>query len=88
MKKIILITGGSDGIGAATASLASEQNYIVCINYRQNQALANKVVTEIKNKGGQAFLFQFDISVEEQVVELFNAIDNQVGTISALVNNA
>lgn len=88
MKKVILITGGSDGIGASTAYLAFQQGYAVCINYRQNQISANKIVTEIKNHGGEAFAFQADISNEQQVEELFKTIDSQVGTISALVNNA
>ncbi|MGC4102593.1 SDR family oxidoreductase [Ferruginibacter sp.] len=88
MKKVILITGGSDGIGASTAYLAFQKDYTVCINYRQNQVSANKIVTEIKNRGGRAFAFQADISNEQQVEELFKTIDSQVGTISALVNNA
>ncbi len=88
MKKIILITGGSDGIGASIAYLASRQDFVVCINYRQNQISAKKIVNEIKSNGGQAFAFQFDISNEQQVEELFKAVDSQVGIISALVNNA
>ncbi len=88
MPKIILITGGSDGIGAATAYLAAQQGYIVCINYLQNHAAANLVVTGIKNNGGQAFAFPADISQEDQVELLFKSIDQQVGTINALVNNA
>lgn len=88
MRKAILITGGSDGIGAATAYLAARQNYIVCINYRQNKTSADKIVTDIKNDGGEAFAFQADISDEEQVKKLFAAIDLQAGRISALVNNA
>ncbi len=88
MKKIILITGGSDGIGAATAYLASRQSYVVCINYRQNQDSANKIVSEIRDQGGEAFAFKADISDEKQVENLFKEIDSQVGMISALVNNA
>jgi NAD(P)-dependent dehydrogenase (short-subunit alcohol dehydrogenase family) len=88
MKKILLITGGSDGIGASTAYLASKKDYIVCINYRQNQDSAHKIVTNIINQGGQAFAFQADISDEKQVEKLFVTIDQQVGRISALVNNA
>ncbi len=88
MEKIILITGGSDGIGASTAYLASQQGYVVCINYVQNQISANKIVAQIKNEGGQAFAFQADISDEQQVENLFKTIDSQVGSISALVNNA
>lgn len=88
MKKILLITGGSDGIGASTAYLAAKKGYIVCINYRQNHEAARKVVSDIINQGGQAFAFQADISDEKQVENMFNAIDQQVGRIDALVNNA
>ena len=88
MKKVILITGGSEGIGAATAFLAARQGYIVCVNYRQNHAAAEKVVAGIRQEGGQAFAFQADISDEKQVENLFKTIDEQVGVITALVNNA
>lgn len=88
MKKIILITGGSEGIGAATAYLAAKQGYIVCLNYRKNTVSAHQVVENIKAEGGQAFAFQADISIESEVENLFDAIDKQVGTITALVNNA
>ncbi|MEP7373219.1 MAG: SDR family oxidoreductase [Chitinophagaceae bacterium] len=88
MKKIILITGAAEGIGASTAYLASQQDYIVCLNYRQNHDAAGKIVTKIKEQGGEAFAFKADISDEEQVETLFKNIDGQVGTISALVNNA
>lgn len=88
MKKILLVTGGSDGIGASTAYLAAKKDYIVCINYRQNHEGAHKVVSNIVSQGGQAFAFQADISDEKQVENMFNVIDQQVGRIDALVNNA
>ncbi len=88
MKKTILITGGSDGIGAATALLAAQEGYMVCVNYRQNKAAADTIVATINNQGGQAWAFQADISKEPEVERLFAAIDNQVGCITALVNNA
>ncbi|MEO6549288.1 MAG: SDR family oxidoreductase [Ferruginibacter sp.] len=88
MKKVILITGGSDGIGMSTAYLAFSHDYIVCINYLKNQDSANKIVADINSKGGQAFAFQADISKEEAVVKLFRSIDEQAGPIFALVNNA
>jgi len=88
MSKIILITGGSDGIGASTAELAAKQGYTVCINYRQNHIAANRIVEKINNEGGLAYAFQADISVEADVLAMFESIDKQVGRISALVNNA
>jgi NAD(P)-dependent dehydrogenase (short-subunit alcohol dehydrogenase family) len=88
MKKVLLITGGSDGIGASTAYLASEKDYTVCINYLQNKVAADKIVNDIKSKGGQAFAFQADVSDERQVETLFSAIDKHAGNITALVNNA
>lgn len=88
VEKIILITGGSRGIGSAIAIEAAKEGYYTCINYRNNTESANKIVKEIKEKGGKATAFQADITVEKEVLELFNQIDKTVGRISALVNNA
>lgn len=88
MKKTILITGGSEGIGAATALLAARQGYVVCINYRRNQEAARSVLNRIKEDGGEAYAYQADVSDEEQVVRMFSSIDREVGTLTALVNNA
>ena len=88
MKRVLLITGGSDGIGASTAYLAAEQGYVVCINYLQNKIAADKIVSDITTKGGKAIALQADVSDEHQVEYLFKAVDEQAGNISALVNNA
>src|SRR6218665_1952578 len=88
MSKIILITGGSDGIGASTAELAAKEGYTVCINYRQNHIAANRIIEKINDGGGLAYAFQADVSVESEVVDMFASIDSQVGRIDALVNNA
>jgi NAD(P)-dependent dehydrogenase (short-subunit alcohol dehydrogenase family) len=88
MEKIILITGGSQGIGAAVAYLAAKKGYHVCINYQINETAANIVVKKIQAEGGWAMAFQADISKEKEVVKLFNAIDENAGRLSALVNNA
>lgn len=88
MKKVLLITGGSEGIGAATALLAARQGYVVCINYVQNHDAARSVVEKIGEAGGIAYAFQADVADEQQVVKMFNDIDTLVGTITALVNNA
>ncbi|HEX6225870.1 MAG TPA: SDR family oxidoreductase, partial [Chryseolinea sp.] len=88
MEKIILITGGSQGIGASTAILAAKKNYYVCVNYHHNDLAAAQVVEKIRFGGGKALAFKADISKEDEVIRLFNDIDNNVGKISALVNNA
>jgi NAD(P)-dependent dehydrogenase (short-subunit alcohol dehydrogenase family) len=88
LNKVILITGGSRGIGAATALLAAEQGYDVCVNYLKNKKSAESVVDEIKTKGVNAIAVKADVSSEKEVAFLFQEIDKQLGTLSALVNNA
>lgn len=88
MSKILLVTGGSRGIGAATARLAAQRGYTVCIAYRHNQVAAERVVADITAAGGCVFAFAADVSVEPDVMRLFKYMDAQVGTLSALVNNA
>ena len=88
MNSIVLVTGGSRGIGAATSKILAKQNYAVCVNYISNEIEANKVVAEIKKEGGIAIAVQSDVSKEEDVIRLFNTIDSSLGTITHLVNNA
>lgn len=85
---IMLITGGSRGIGAATAKLAAAQGYKVCINYQRNQDAARELVESIAADGGSAFAVQADIGQEAEVMRLFESIDRESGTLVALVNNA
>jgi NAD(P)-dependent dehydrogenase (short-subunit alcohol dehydrogenase family) len=87
MKPIILITGGSRGIGAATAILAAKKGYNVCINYLKNQNVADALVTKIQAAGGEAFTIKADVSNEAEVVALFKALDQKSGALTALVNN-
>lgn len=88
MKKVAVVTGGGRGIGAATSKLAAQRGYVVCVNYRSNQSSANDVVSEIRNAGGEAITVQADVSVEADVERLFQTVDDQLGTVTALVNNA
>lgn len=87
-KKIMVVTGGSRGIGAATACLAGERGYDVCVNYFRNQNAAQKIVREIEKGGNRAIAIAADISMEADVISLFNTVDEQLGTVTALVNNA
>lgn len=88
MSKIVLITGGSRGIGAATALLAARQGYAVAVNYASNSLAADEVVRQIRQSGGQAMTVQADVSVEAQVLAMFEKIDAKFGRLSGLVNNA
>lgn len=88
MKNVMVITGSSRGIGAATAKLAAARGYAVCVNYLKNQSAADAVVNEIRAKGGQAIAVATDVSSEPEVEKLFKTVDAQLGTITALVNNA
>lgn len=84
----MLITGGSRGIGAATARLAAQAGYAVCITYRQNQAAADAVIADIAAAGGQAIAVAADVAVEQDVLHAFEQVDARLGPITALVNNA
>ena len=88
MSPLVLITGGSRGIGAATALLAATRGYAVAVNYTANSLAADEVVRQIRQAGGQAMAVRADVADEAQVVEMFEKIDAKFGRLSALVNNA
>ncbi|MFL1407541.1 SDR family oxidoreductase [Marinobacter sp. M1N3S26] len=88
MEKVILITGGSRGIGASTAKLAATSGYAVAISYLTDADAALKIVRDIQKAGGKASSFAADVSKEADVIGLFEAVDEEFGTIHALVNNA
>lgn len=88
MSKVLLVTGGSRGIGAATARLAAERGYDVAINYRNDAAAADAVVAAVRATGRRALAVQADISDEADVVRLFSTVDRELGGLSALVNSA
>ena len=88
MNKVVLVTGGSRGIGAATALLAAQQGYAVAVNYAANSLAADEVVRQIRASGGQAIAVQADVADEAQVLGMFAKIDAKLGRLSALVNNA
>lgn len=86
--QVLLVTGGGRGIGRATARLAASRGFSVCVNYLRGQQAAEAVVKAIHDEGGKAVAVQADISCESQVVSLFEQVDRQLGTLTALVNNA
>jgi NAD(P)-dependent dehydrogenase (short-subunit alcohol dehydrogenase family) len=88
LKKVMLITGGGRGIGAATARLAAAAGYAVCISYVQNAQAAMTVVRDIEEAGGEALAVAADVAEEADVVKLFEQVDAALGKITALVNNA
>ena len=88
MTKTILITGGSRGIGAASALLAARQGYAVAVNYSANALAADDVVRQIRATGGQAIAVQADVAQEREVMAMFEKIDAEFGRLDALVNNA
>ena len=88
MKKVVIITGGSRGIGAATAGLAASAGYSVCIHYRNDEDAARKVVATIERHGSEALAIQGDVSNEADVVRLFETVERQFGGLHGLVNNA
>ena len=86
--KIVLITGGSRGIGAATAARAAERGYAVAINYKSDAKAATSVVDSIDKKGGKAVAIQGDMSVESDVARVFEAVDQKLGRLTHLVYNS
>lgn len=85
---VLLITGGSRGIGAATARLAGQAGYRLCINYAHNEAAANALSEQLKAAGTEVICYQADVSDEQQVIAMFNEIDSVFGRLDGLVNNA
>jgi NAD(P)-dependent dehydrogenase (short-subunit alcohol dehydrogenase family) len=88
MKPVLLVTGGSRGIGAATARLAAARGYAVCLSYRNNAASAQAVVDAIEKDGGEAIAVAVDVASEADVLRLFETVDRRLGRLKALVNNA
>ena len=88
MSKVLLITGGSRGIGAATALLAAQQGYGVAVNYTANSLAADEVVRLIRAAGGAAITVQADVALEADVLAMFKKVDAKLGRLTALVNNA
>jgi NAD(P)-dependent dehydrogenase (short-subunit alcohol dehydrogenase family) len=88
LKQVVLVTGGSRGIGAATAVLAAAKGYAVAVNYVANEAAAQDLVRRIRAGGGEAIAAAGDVAQEGDVLRLFDEVDAKLGRLTALVNNA
>jgi NAD(P)-dependent dehydrogenase (short-subunit alcohol dehydrogenase family) len=88
MQPVIIITGASRGIGAATAVLAAERGYAVAVNYRARSSEADAVVARIAGSGGTALAVRADVAVEADVIAMFEQVCRELGPVTALVNNA
>ncbi len=88
MSRVMLITGASRGIGAATARLAAAEGYALCLNFHNRADAAQHLLEELKSTGTQAIAVAADVADETQVARLFATIDEQFGRLDVLVNNA
>ena len=85
---VLVVTGASRGIGAATALLGARLGFGVCVNYVRNRAAAELIVAAIAAEGGRALAVQADVGQQDDVTRLFETVDERLGTVTALVNNA
>jgi NAD(P)-dependent dehydrogenase (short-subunit alcohol dehydrogenase family) len=88
MDKVLLVTGGGRGIGAATSRMAAQQGWAVAVNYTANSLAADEVVRAIRADGGTAMSVQADVADEAQVLAMFARVDARLGRLNGLVNNA
>lgn len=88
MEKIAVVTGSSRGIGAATALKLARTGFSLCVNFVSDHSSAEAIVSEVESLGVRAMSFQADVSKESEVERLFRSVDDQLGPLSALVNNA
>lgn len=88
VQKVLLVTGGSRGIGAAVCRLAAKAGYRIAVNYVSNRNAADALVAEIEAAGVEAFAVKGDVGVEADVLGMFEAVDRRFGRIDGLVNNA
>lgn len=86
--KVMIVTGGGRGIGAQTARLAAKAGYAVCINYLRDRASAEALKAEIEKAKGKAIAVRGDVSVEPDVLNMFQQTDRALGRVTVLVNNA
>ena len=87
-RKVALVTGGSAGIGAATARLLAKTGYTVGINFRSHKEDAERLADEVTRAGAKAIAIQADVASESDILRMFDTVDRELGPVSALVNNA
>jgi NAD(P)-dependent dehydrogenase (short-subunit alcohol dehydrogenase family) len=88
MDKVLLVTGGARGIGAATARLAAERGYAVAVNYRERGDRADALVRDLEAGGARAIAVQADVALEREVERMFEEVDQRLGRLTHLVNSA
>jgi NAD(P)-dependent dehydrogenase (short-subunit alcohol dehydrogenase family) len=88
MQPVMIVTGGSQGIGAAVARLAGQRGYAVALSYQSNRGMAEAVVADIAASGGRAIAIQAEMAEEAAILALFERVDRELGPLTALVNNA
>lgn len=86
--RILIVTGAGRGIGAAIARLGAREGYAVCVNYARSREAAERVVADIRAAGGTAIAVAADVSRRDEARRLFETVDSELGTVTALVNNA
>jgi NAD(P)-dependent dehydrogenase (short-subunit alcohol dehydrogenase family) len=88
MQEVMIVTGGSQGIGEAVARAAAARGYAVALTYQSNQGLADAVVADIVGAGGKAIAMRAEMADEASILTLFRTVDEAFGPVTALVNNA
>ncbi|MBO0710814.1 MAG: SDR family NAD(P)-dependent oxidoreductase, partial [Acetobacteraceae bacterium] len=88
MEPVLIVTGASQGIGAAVARLAGQRGWAVALSYVRSRDLAESVASDIRAAGGRASAIQAEMADEASVVRLFRTVDSELGPVSGLVNNA
>lgn len=86
-KGVMVVTGGSRGIGAAISILAAKRGFDVCINYKSNRARALEVARIVESQGRKALIHKADLADESEIMAMFSAVDLSLGRITSLVNN-
>jgi glucose 1-dehydrogenase len=86
--QVAIITGASSGIGTGVAKALAQEGAMVVVNYSSSQDKAEKVLNEIKQNGGEGFIFKADVSVEKEVISMFQETIKKYGTVDIVVNNA